>query len=311
VQVHRALGQDRLGLVVAAGHLEEPRELAARAHHLHVIAAGELVAVGDRLAQDGDRGIEVPRPGGLPGLATLVEDELFGHRRGAFSGAIDERIGYLRAADRGTVLFDEIGDMPAAAQAALLRVLAERAVTPVGGERPIAVDLAVISATHRDLAAQVATGAFRADLFARLRGVAIQIPPLRERREDIAVFIARTLARVAPGAALQVDAARGLLRAGWPGNVRELEHAVAAAALRAGGRAIALDDIEGVAPAPAPPAPGRSAWSTADAELRARLVHALASHHGNISAVARALGRDRKQIHRWIARLAIDVRDRG
>jgi hypothetical protein len=255
------------------------------------------------------------RPGALVAVncaalpAALVEDELFGHRRGAFSGAIDERTGYLRAADRGTVMLDEIGDMPPAAQAALLRVLAERAVTPVGGERPIAVDLAVMSATHCDLAAQVAAGAFRADLLARLRGVAIRIPPLRERREDIAVFVARTLARVAPGAVLQVDVARRLLHAGWPRNVRELEHAVAAAALRAGGRAIALDDLEGVPPPPAPPAPGPLAWSAADAELRARLVQALASHRGNISAVARALGRDRKQIHRWIARLAIDVRD--
>jgi transcriptional regulator of acetoin/glycerol metabolism len=243
----------------------------------------------------------------LPGA--LVEDELFGHRRGAFSGAVDERTGYLRAADRGTVLLDEIGDMPPAAQAALLRVLAERAVTPVGGERPIPVDLAVMSATHRDLAGLAAAGAFRADLLARLRGVAVRIPPLRDRREDIAVFVARVLARVAPDAMLQVDAARRLLRAGWPRNVRELEHAVAAAALRAGGRAIAPDDLEGVPAPPAPPAPGPPAWSAADAELRARLVGALASHRGNISAVARALGRDRKQIHRWIARLAIDVRD--
>jgi len=255
------------------------------------------------------------RPGALVAVncaalpAALVEGELFGHRRGAFSGAIDERTGYLRAADRGTVLLDEVGDMPPAAQAALLRVLAERAVTPVGDERPIAVDLAVMSATHRDLAALAAAGGFRADLLARLRGVAVRIPPLRERREDIAVFVARSLGRTAPGAVLEVDAARRLLGADWPGNVRELEHAVAAAALRAAGRAIAPGDLEGVSAPAAPAATDPPARSAADAELRARLVDALASHRGNISAVARALGRDRKQIHRWIARLAIDVRD--
>ena len=317
---------------VAAARDGEPVDLAAPFVTLHVpletavARARAAVAAGLPVLVEGETGVGKERlvaavhaasgrPGPLVAVncaalpAALVEDELFGHRRGAFSGAVDDRPGYLRAADRGTVMLDEIGDMPPAAQAALLRVLAERAVTPVGGERPIAVDLAVMSATHRDLAALAAAGGFRADLLARLRGVAVRIPPLRERREDIAVFVARTLARVAPGAVLQVDAARRLLRAGWPRNVRELEHAVAAAALRAGGRAIAVDDLEGVPPPPAPPAPDPLAWSAADAELRVRLVHALVSHRGNISAVARALGRDRKQIHRWIARLAIDVRD--
>jgi hypothetical protein len=241
--------------------------------------------------------------------ATLVEGELFGHRRGAYSGAIDDRLGYVRAADRGTLFLDEIGDMPPAAQATLLRVLAERTVTPVGEDRPIPVELAVISATHRDLHAMAAAGGFRADLFARLRGVALRIPPLRERREDIGVFVTRTLARVAPAATLSVDAARRLLTASWPHNVRELEHVVAAAALRACGRAIAAADLEGLAPPPTVASPPSTAWSPADAALRTQLVGALAAHGGNISAVARALGRDRKQIHRWIARLAIDVRD--
>jgi transcriptional regulator of acetoin/glycerol metabolism len=290
------------------------RAVAAVVAGLPVLVEGETGAGKERFVAAVHAGSR--RPGALVAVncaalpAALVEGELFGHRRGAFSGAIDDRIGYLRAADRGTVFLDEVGDMPPAAQAALLRVLAERTVTPVGDERAIAVDLAVMSATHRDLAAMAAAGSrFRADLLARLRGVAVRIPPLRERREDIAGFIARTLARIAPAATLHTDAARRLLLAAWPLNVRELEHVVAAAALRAGGRAIGLDDLEGV-PAP-PPAAGAppAAWSAADAALRARLVSALTSHHGNISAVARELGRDRKQIHRWIARLAIDVRD--
>jgi len=199
--------------------------------------------------------------------------------------------------------------MPPAAQAALLRVLAERTVTPVGDERPIAVDLAVVSATHRDLAAMAGATTFRSDLLARLRGVALRIPPLRERREDIGAFVARTLARVAPGATLQVDAARQVLLAGWPLNVRELEHVVAAAALRAGARAVAASDLEGVPALPRAAPAQPLEWSPADAALRVRLVNALASHGGNISAVARELGRDRKQIHRWITRLAIDARD--
>jgi len=296
-----------LGLAIA-------RAIAAIAAGLPVLVEGETGVGKERFvaAVHAASG----RPGALVAVncaalpAALVEGELFGHRRGAFSGAVDERTGYLRAADRGTVFLDEVGDMPPAAQAALLRVLAERTVTPVGDERPVAVDLAVVSATHRDLHGMASAGTFRADLLARLHGVAIRIPPLRERREDIAVFVARTLARVAPGATLQVETARQLLTAAWPLNVRELEHAVAAAALRAGGRAVAPSDLEGVAPVPRGTVTAQPPeWSPADAELRTRLIRALATHGGNISAVARELGRDRKQIHRWVSRLAIDVRD--
>jgi DNA-binding NtrC family response regulator len=289
------------------------RAIAAIAAGLPVLVAGETGVGKERAVAAMHAGSR--RPGALVAIncaalpAALVEGELFGHRRGAFSGATDDRLGYLRAADRGTVFLDEIGDMPPAAQAVLLRVLAERMVTPVGDERPIAVDLAVVSATHRDVHAMASAGTFRADLLARLRGVTIHIPALRERREDIAGFVARTLARVAPAATLQLAAARRLLTAAWPLNVRELEHTVAGAALRAGPRAIAPEDLEGLTgEVPPPPAP---AWSPADAELRARLVAALVAHQGNISAVARALGRDRKQIHRWLARLAIDARDPG
>jgi DNA-binding NtrC family response regulator len=237
--------------------------------------------------------------GALP--AQLVEAELFGHKKGAFSGALDDRVGYIRAADHGTLFLDEIGDMPIAAQTALLRTLAERTVTPVGAERPIAVDFAVVAATHRDLDDG---DAFRADLLARLSGVTIAIPPLRERREDVAAFVARTLARVAPSATLTPDAARAILRAPWPLNVRELEHTVAAAAIRARGP-IALADLGLDAPAASSP----EVLSPEDAALRAQLVEALSRAAGNISAVARELGRDRKQIYRWIERFGIDERD--
>jgi DNA-binding NtrC family response regulator len=299
--------------------LHAPLELAVR-RAIDAITAGLPVLVEGETGVGKERFVEAVhaaarRPGALVAVncaalpAALVEGELFGHRRGAFSGAVEERAGYLRAADRGTVFLDEVGDMPPAAQAALLRVLAEHKVTPVGDERPIAVDLAVVSATHRDLGTMASTGTFRADLLARLRGLTVRIPPLRERREDTGVFIARTLARTAPDAVLEVEAARRLLTADWPLNVRQLEHVVAAAALRAGGRAIAPDDLEGIPAAPPAPQLNPAPWSPEDAALRARLVSTLAAHGGNISAVARELGRDRKQIHRWIARLAIDVRD--
>ena len=301
------------------------RAVAAIGAGLPVLVAGETGVGKERAVAAMHAGSR--RPGALVAVncaalpAALVEGELFGHRRGAFSGAIDDRLGYLRAADRGTVFLDEIGDMPAAAQAALLRVLAERTVTPVGDERPVAVDLAVVSATHRDIHAMADAGAFRADLLARLCGVTLCIPALRERREDIGGFVARTLARVAPAATLQPDAARRLLTAAWPRNVRALEHAVAAVALRAGPRAVTLRDLEGLEDGPGhapsieggadgrgPAAAPATTWSPADAALRARLVEALAAHGGNISAVARALGRDRKQIHRWLSRLEIDPR---
>jgi sigma-54 dependent transcriptional regulator, acetoin dehydrogenase operon transcriptional activator AcoR len=269
--------------VLVRGESGSGKERFVAAAHAGTHRTGALVAV---------------NCGALP--AQLVEAELFGHKKGAFSGALDDRVGYIRAADHGTLFLDEIGDMPLAAQTALLRTLAERTVTPVGAERPITVDFAVVAATHRDLGGD----AFRADLLARLSGVTIAIPPLRERREDIAAFVARTLARVAPSATLAPDAARAILRAPWPLNVRELEHAVAAAAIRARGP-IALADLALDAPAPSPP----EVLSHEDAALRAQLVDALSRAAGNISAVARELGRDRKQIYRWIERFGIDERD--
>jgi DNA-binding NtrC family response regulator len=230
------------------------------------------------------------------------EAALLGHRRDALAGMSEECMGYILAANRGTLFLREVGDLPPAGQVALLRVLTKRSVTPFGDERSLPVDLAVVSTTRRDLQAMVAAGTFRADLLARLRGVALWIPPLRERPEDIGVFVARTIARVAPGATLQLEVARRLLTATWPHNVRELEHVVATAVLRANARAVEPGDLEGVEVPP-------SAAEPADAALRARLVNALVSTGGNISAVARELGRDRKQIHRWIASLAIDLRD--
>jgi len=167
--------------VVLRGETGTGKEVVARAVHQLSGRPGELIAV---------------NCGALP--ATLLESELFGYRKGAFSNAVEDRPGLVRAADRGTLFLDEIGDLPQSSQAALLRVLQECEVTPLGGTRPVKVDLRVICATHRDLEARVALGQFRADLYARLSGHTFSIPPLRERREDLGLLTAALLRRIAP-----------------------------------------------------------------------------------------------------------------
>ncbi len=179
----------------------------------------------------------------------LVEAELFGHTRGAFTGAVEVRKGRIQAADGGTLFLDEIGDMPAAVQAKLLRVLQDGQVTPVGADRPVQVRVRVVAASHRDLAALVDAGRFRADLYYRLSVVEISLPPLRERRGDVLV-IACHLARgfnARHGRAVSgFDAAatRALVAHRWPGNVRELSNAISrAVAIRRAGL-IGADDLQ-------------------------------------------------------------------
>ena len=166
----------------------------------------------------------------------LLESELFGHTRGAFTGAVQAHKGLFQTADGGTVFLDEIGDMPLALQVKLLRVLQEGEVRPVGANEPIAVDVRVISATHRDLDAQKDTGQFREDLYYRLNVVSLKLPSLAERREDIPLLAAHFLRRLAdrykrPVPALAPEAMALLVAAPWPGNVRQflnlLEQAVA------------------------------------------------------------------------------------
>jgi transcriptional regulator with GAF, ATPase, and Fis domain len=218
----------------------------------------------------------------------LVESELFGHRRGAFSGAVDDSPGLVRAADRGTLLLDEIGDLPLPAQAALLRVLQEEEVVPVGAARPLKVDLRVVAATHRDLDALVSQGRFRADLLARLSGYACTLPPLRERREDFSLLVSGLLSKIGTGAPrFTFDAARALLRHSWPLNVRELEKALSAAAVFSRGERVELEHLpEAVRAAPpAAPAPARPEGG-ADAKRREELIALLREHAGNVTTVA-------------------------
>ncbi|HWB74655.1 MAG TPA: sigma 54-interacting transcriptional regulator, partial [Nannocystaceae bacterium] len=209
--------------VMLLGETGTGKEVLARAVHRVSGRAGELIAV---------------NCGALP--ASLLEGELFGYRKGAFSSAVADHPGLVRAADRGTLFLDEIGDLHPSSQAALLRVLQEREVTPLGDTRPVRVDIRVICATHRDLEARVAAGEFRADLFARLAGYAFAIPPLRERREDLGLIAAALLRRIAPDGDVRFDpeAARALCRYDWPLNVRELEQCLARAVVLARGGAI-------------------------------------------------------------------------
>lgn len=280
--------------IMLHGETGTGKEVFARAVHDISDRAGELVAV---------------NCGALP--ETLVEAHLFGHARGAFSGATEARRGWLRAADGGTLLLDEIGDLPLASQAALLRVLQEGEVVPVGETAPIAVDLRVITATHHDLEAAVEAGAFRADLYARLSGLRVDLVPLRDRLDDMGILVAALLRRLAgdnaDGIHISRDAALALLRYDWPLNVRELEKALKTAL------ALADDTIE-LSHLPPPVREPRADGAPAAAELtpeqqaeRTLLIELLQKHSGNVSATAREVGKARLQVHRLLKRYRIDA----
>ncbi|HEU4726818.1 MAG TPA: sigma 54-interacting transcriptional regulator [Kofleriaceae bacterium] len=279
--------------VVIGGETGTGKERIARAIHEQSGRPGPLIAV---------------NCGALP--RSLLESELFGYRKGAFSGALHDKLGLIAASDQGTLFLDEVAELPLDAQAALLRVLEERAVLPVGATRPQPVDLRTVAATHRDLAAEVAAGRFRADLRARLDGFTITLPPLRDRREDLAVAAAEILVRFAPerpGLSLTLRAARTLFAWGWPGNFRELARALELAATMSDGDALVIAPRAEDAPAPrtasaAPP----PALRPPEARRREELIARLREHGGNVTEVARATGKAREQIYRWLKAYQID-----
>ncbi|MCL4226597.1 MAG: sigma 54-interacting transcriptional regulator [Myxococcales bacterium] len=232
--------------VLVSGETGTGKELVARALHAGSPRAGRpLVAV---------------NCGAIP--ANLFESELFGHRKGAFTGATGDRVGRVEAADGSTLLLDEVGELPPAMQAALLRVLQEREVFRVGDDQARRVDVRLVCATHRDLDADVASGRFRADLLYRLREVTIELPPLRARGDDV-LALARTFlaeAEVAFGTArhdLGADARAALRAHDWPGNVRELRGVMRRAAVLADGPEVTAADLALPAPRrrPGPTAP--------------------------------------------------------
>jgi len=278
--------------VLIEGETGTGKEVVARTLHAESERRGDFVAI---------------NCGALP--RELVEAELFGFRRGAFSGATEDRSGLLRSADRGTLFLDEIGDLPASSQAALLRVLQEREVRPVGATRPVPVDLRVIAATHRPLSRMVENGTFRADLFARLAGYRVELPPLSMRREDIGVIAATILRDLAPERAALIElaprAARALLHYGWPGNVRELEKCLESALVLIGeGSRIEPEHLPlAVQTALADLGAARRRDGSSE---RDKLVTLLREHKGNITAVARTVGKARMQVQRWLKRHNID-----
>ncbi len=275
--------------VVVEGETGTGKELLARAYHALSGRKGEFVAV---------------NCGALPD--TLVQSELFGYRKGAFSGAGEDRPGLIRGAEGGTLFLDEIGELPLASQASLLRVLQEREVLPVGATRPIKVDLRLIAATNRDLERAVREGAFRADLLARLSGLRLRLPPLRERPEDLGLLLALLLRRHVPGGqalAVTPEAARALFHHDWPRNVRELEHclalAVALSPQRLGREHLPAQLREGLAGPRMERAAGEP--STPERE-RDALLALLREHRGNVSRIAQALNTSRAQVHRLFKR---------
>lgn len=249
----------------------------------------------------------------------LVESELFGHEKGAFTGADARRIGRFEAAEGGTIFLDEIGDMPPETQAKVLRVLQERELERVGGNQPLPIDVRVIAATHRDLEAEVDAGRFRQDLYYRLKVVQAVLPPLRERREDIPALCARFLAQLAerldrPKKPIADAAVARLMGEAWPGNVRELRNTIERAAVMAGA-AIEVDDLDlGAGDAPTIGAvPGES---FADAKKRAvvdferrYILAALKEQGGNVTRAAEALGMVRQSLQHKIREVGLRSED--
>ena len=268
----------------------------------------------------------------------LLESELFGYRRGAFSGADRDKPGLMKLADGGTLFLDEIGDMPLEAQAKLLRVLQSGEVFPLGATAAERIDVRVVCATHRDLDRHVKDGRFRGDLYARVSEHVVKLPALRERKEDVyqlARLFCRRYGR--PELGFSFSFAVALLHYDWPFNVRELESCMKRAAALAGGDVIdvgqlpeamaslmrdygqrgpsstAISDRESRMPGPlshpagpaSPPVPSSRRPPPSEGELRDLLTR----HRGNIAAVGRDLGKERMQVHRWMKRYGISVEE--
>jgi DNA-binding NtrC family response regulator len=254
----------------------------------------------------------------------LVESELFGHEKGAFTGADARRQGRFETADGGTIFLDEIGDMPLETQAKVLRVLQERSFERVGGSKPIQVDVRVVAATHRDLEQEVASGGFRQDLYYRLKVVEVALPPLSERSEDVPALAQRFLEQVNERLGrdkqrLSEPALARLVRHPWPGNVRELRNVLEQAAVLAGGTVIEEQDLHLDAPAFPAPAPVRQDLASLPfSEAKRRMVDrferdfllgALRAHDGNISRAAESIGMVRQSLQQKIRELGLRSED--
>ena len=254
----------------------------------------------------------------------LVESELFGHERGAFTGADARRVGKFEAADGGTVFLDEIGDMAPETQAKVLRVLQERSFERVGGNAPVEVDVRIVAATHRDLEGEVDAGRFREDLYYRLKVVEIAIPPLRERLEDLPALVERFLDQLSrrlerEKKVLDEGAIATLARQTWRGNVRELRNVIEQAAVLSSGSVICAEDLRLESPTPSNGSilrgcetgvPFRDAKKHAvESFEKGYLIRALREHGGNISRTAEAIGMVRQSLQQKIRELDLRSED--
>ena len=294
-QAMRAM-QKRIGMAAAVdvpvlivGETGTGKELVARALHRASARAGRRFVAVNCAA--------VP--------AELIESELFGHRKGAFSGAVNERKGHIREADGGVLFLDEIGDMPLAMQAKLLRVLQEGEVMPLGGSDTVAVDVRLIAATHRDLAGMVEQGSFRQDLLYRLNVVPIDILPLRQRTADIVILADHFLAAHADSIKqLSPDAVRRLLAYAWPGNVRELKNVMDRCHVLVRGETIETQDLDHLIDVPRCAESPSEDWLDGELPLavarleKAMIERALVAASGNRAEAARRLGIHRQLLYR-------------
>jgi transcriptional regulator with PAS, ATPase and Fis domain len=288
--------------VLVTGESGTGKELLARAIHAgSAAAARSLVAVNCAAIPE-----------------ALLESELFGYRRGAFTGAHGDKPGLVAAAAGGTLFLDEVAELPLVLQGKLLRFLQDGSYFPLGAVRPLAARVRVVAATNADLRRRVAAGAFRPDLYYRLAVLPIHVPPLRERPEDIAPLVRHLLARLhrpgAPAIELSPAALAYLEAQPWPGNVRELENAVARALVVCSGRVLTVDDFRDAAGAP-PPADGADWTLPAGGVDLPRLVRdlvatALERTHGNLSAAARLLGLSRPALRYRVKKYRLE-RGRG
>jgi two-component system response regulator AtoC len=285
--------------VLIAGESGTGKELVARAIHFRGSFANRpFVAV--------DCGSLVP---------TLIESELFGYEKGAFTGALKSKQGLFQSANGGTIFLDEIGELPPEMQAKLLRVLQEKEVRPVGSNQKIKVDVRIVAATNRDLEAEYRNGTFRKDLYFRLNVVTVQLPALRDRRTDIPMLVHWFLDRYAPGKSVQLtnSAMKCLLQYDWPGNVRELENCIE--------RAIALGDRRVIDVGDLPPAlasalpagePGASppVFTTTDLEdiEKATIQRVFEQVHGDKAMAGKMLGISRATLYRKLKRYNIGAR---
>jgi transcriptional regulator of acetoin/glycerol metabolism len=244
----------------------------------------------------------------------LVESQLFGHTKGAFSGAHRDEPGFVRSAHGGTLLLDEIADLPMNAQPALLRVLQEQEVTPLGSARTFRIDIRVLGATHQPLRTLMAKKQFREDLFARLDGHRIYLPELDHRREDLGVILRGILRRQEATGEVRFSPAAGLslLSRHWAFNVRQLVQCIQRALILADGEVIQEQHVAPVAERQEDDDTSQvrsistRPLSAEDAALKERLLHELTSRNGNVTAVAQAMGKARVQISRWMKRFGID-----